>query len=202
MLVVDVFFRCVWERVVTDVDVQILFDMGHMLLWVWVVIKLRLRMWLVERMRVWLVVWVRVRVRVWLVMRVWHWLGIHLLGMGMGMRWIRVVLLECAFLESEGELRKLLLNLLFRIFGLGRLHRLWLGVPWSVVMLRLRLVPWIVWFWLGRIVKILLRLVQRVLLGNLPRLRLRFMLREAPWVFRLRLGLLPNVGLWLVPRLV
>ena len=194
---VDVFFRSVWERVVTDVDVQILFDMGHMLLWVWVVSKLRLRMWLVERMRVWLVVWVRVRMRVWLVMRVWHWLGIHLLGMGMR----RVVLLECAFLESEGELRKLLLNLLFCIFGLGRLHRLWLGVPWCGVMLGLRSVPWIVWFWLGCIVKIGLRLVQRVLLGNLPRLRLRFLLREAPWVFRLRLGLLPNVGLWLVPRL-
>ena len=95
----------VWVGVVTDVDVQILFDMRHMLLWVWVV-----RMWLVERMRVWLVVWVRVRV--WLVMRVWHWLGIHLLGMGMGMRWMRFVLLECAFLESEGELRKLLLNFL------------------------------------------------------------------------------------------
>lgn len=134
----------VWVGVVTDVDVQILFDMGHMLLWVWLVSKVRLRMWLVESMRVWLVVWVRV----WLVMRVWHWLGIHLLGMGMrvvllGMG-MRVVLLECAFLESEGELRKLLLNFLSCVFGLGRLHRLWLLVPWCGVMLGLRLVPWIV----------------------------------------------------------
>lgn len=126
----------VWVGVVTDVDVQILFDMGHMLLWVWIVSKVRLRMWLV--------VWVRV----WLVMRVWHWLGIHLLGMrmrvvllGMGMR---VVLLECAFLESEGELRKLFANFLSCVFGLGRLHRLWLLVPWCGVMLGLRLVPWIV----------------------------------------------------------
>ena len=76
---------------------------------------------------------------------------------------------------------------------------LWLGVPWCGVMLWMRLMPWTMWFRLGRIVKTGLGLMQRVLLRNFPRFRLRFRRCIGPWVFCLDF---PNVGLWLVPRLL
>ena len=75
-------------RVVTEGarNVLILMVIGHMLLWVWLVMRLmvRMRVWLVERIRVWLVVGVRLRV----VVKMWCRLGLgRLLGLWLDVPW-------------------------------------------------------------------------------------------------------------------